>query len=76
MILLDDTLFTVKKFDLTKEQNICVAIHWKTQIMEISVSSPEEAKALFEECLKVGKLDSMASFFNIVPLDEAFTLMY
>ena len=51
MILLEDTLFTVKKFDLTKEQNISVAIHWKTQIMEISVSSPEEAKVLFEECL-------------------------
>ena len=33
------------------------------------------ARVLFEECLKLGKLDSVKSFYGIVPLNEAFTLM-
>ena len=37
--------------------------------------SATAARVLFEECLKLGKLDSVKSFYGIVPLNEAFTLM-
>ena len=45
-------------------------------IERAEVESVTAARVLFEECLKLRKLDSVKSFYGIVPLNEAFTLMH